>query len=343
MKMLLSVLVLFASLQAGAIVAPEYNVQKFPGKITIEADINITTPTPNELDVLFVVDNSGSMAIHQKNLSASSALIDQALSKMNRDFHLGVISTDVQGNSWGNNRSIPGALLGNPAIVTPKDLPGALAKNLIVGTAGAADESPFEAVKLALSEPNMSGPNKGFLRPNAALALVFLTDAEDQSQASANDFRNFLGSVKRDLSKVTAFSWIVPTNNQIRCDRDDINVTPVKIEDLTKSLGGEIYNVCELGAASVQDFAQKLSQFALDNTPGLPVADFSEIPLTVQPVVSSIEVRYGTQLLIAGDLNSGWIYDATKNAVVLGNKVIWSQQPVGTKLVVSFVPEAWTK
>lgn len=341
MKMLLPLLSLFASLHAGATVVKNYQVQKFPGKVTIEADINFNTPTGKELDVLFVVDNSGSMEAHQRNLAASSSWIDTTLSKMQRDFHLGVITTSAEG--YPGQKKTPGVLSGTPAIVTSKDMPGALARNLIVGTDGDANEMPFESVRLALSEPNLNGANKGFLRDTAPLVLVFLTDAEDQSYISANDFKNFLASTKRDISKVTAFSWIVPSSGSTNCDRDDFNATPQKIEDLTKSLGGEVYNLCEMNTLKIQDFTQKLAAFGLNNTPGEPIADFSEIPLTAQPVVSSIEVHYGSQVLTAGDLTAGWVYDASKNAVVLGSKIVWSQQPAGTKLVVSFVPEAWTK
>lgn len=341
MKMLLPVFGLFASLNSNATVAPNYDIQKFPGKITIEADIGFTTPSASALDVLFVVDNSGSMQTYQRILSSATTIIDSALSHMNRDFHLGVISTDV--DTYPGARQIPGALLGSPTVVTAKDLPGALARNLLVGTNGSANESPFAAVQLALSEPNLSTNNKGFLRPGAALALVFLTDAEDQSQQTANDLKNFLATTKGDLNRVTAFSWIVPTVSTAGCERDDYEATPKKIEELTQSLNGVIYNVCNMYQPTIGDFAQRLAVFGIDNTPTEPVADFSEVPLTTAPVVSSIEVRYGSQTITAGDLSEGWVYDAAKNAVILGSKITWSQQPAGTKLTVSFVPADWAK
>jgi hypothetical protein len=230
MKMLLPILILFSGFEAAA---------------------------ANPIDILFVVDNSGSMTQHQKNLSAASTDIDKALSKMKRDFHIGVISMDTS-NTMG--AAAPGALLGNPRVLTPRNLPGALAKNLLIGTNGSMDETPFDAVQFALSSPNLIGINKGFLRANTPLAIVFLTDAEDQSLISVSNFRNILVGIAGHPDNVTVFSWIVPSSTY-GCDRDQYAEVPVKIEDLTRSLNGEIYNLCEMTPANIQDFARKLAKF----------------------------------------------------------------------------------
>lgn len=341
MKLLLAALGLATGFQAQAALNTNVDIQKFPGKVKIEADINISQANANTLDVLFVVDNSGSMATHQSNLSKLSTNIDKALNQVNRDYHLGIISTDVDGYYSSLK---PGLLIGSPKVITSRDMPGALANNLIVGINGSASESPFQSVYMALSEPIRSNQNAGFLRPGSSLALVFLTDAEDQSKLEVSDFKKFLGSVTGDISKVTAFSWIVPSSiSDSACPRDDINITPQKIEGLTKELNGDVYNLCDMNSPLFMDFAQKLAQFGFDpNQTTVPVADIYEVPLTIQPEVSTIEVHYGTQVL-TGDMYTGWTYDSAKNAIILGKKVPWTLQPSGTKLEVSFVPSDWTK
>jgi hypothetical protein len=95
--------------------------------------------------------------------------------------------------------------------------------------------------------------------------------------------------------------------------------------------------------ADVAAFAQRLSQFGASTNPVPPSAEILEIPLTIAPMVSSIEVRYGTQLLVAGDIHQGWVYDSARNSVILGQSVPWSFQKQGTKLEVSFVPADWLK
>ena len=50
-----------------------------------------------------------------------------------------------------------------------------------VGTSGAPPESGLAAAWLALTEPNISGSNRGFRRPDALLHIVFVSDNDDQS------------------------------------------------------------------------------------------------------------------------------------------------------------------
>src|SRR3954469_18675110 len=48
------------------------------------------------VDILFVIDNSGSMGSHQANLAQNIGLfIDQIKKNVNLNFHIGVISTDM--------------------------------------------------------------------------------------------------------------------------------------------------------------------------------------------------------------------------------------------------------
>ncbi|WP_413287442.1 vWA domain-containing protein [Bdellovibrio sp. HCB337] len=340
MKLLLSALILTTGIQANAVLKQNFDIQKFPGKVKIEADINISEPVFSALDVLFVIDNSGSMATYQQALATASRQIDKDLSQVKRDFHIGIISTDVEGQ---DRRTPPGKLTGTPNIITSKSTPGTLANNLVLGTHGSASELPFQSAVLALSEPMRSGANAGFLRPGAPLALVFLTDADDQSAISTDDFKNFLGTVTGDINKVTAFSWVIPTG-PTPCNREQPELTPVKIEDLTKKLNGEVFDICGINTARVSDFSQKLANFGFTGNPSpFPVADITEVPLTITPDFSTIEVRYGTQVLKGGDMHEGWIYDSAKNAVILGRQIPWSVQAPGTKLEVSFVPADWTK
>jgi hypothetical protein len=51
--------------------------------------------------------------------------------------------------------------------------------NVLVGEAGSQREQPFRAARLALEKAGPGGPNEGFLRPGARLAVVFLSDEDD--------------------------------------------------------------------------------------------------------------------------------------------------------------------
>ena len=162
-------------------------------------------------DILFVVDDSGSMAVEQANIAANfSSFINRlSASAVKNDFQIAITTTSVDRNSGatppaqvttfasGPNQNQPypaGALVrvdatghqittGPGRILTagsPTLVPD-FVQNVNVGTDGSGKEQPLRAAKLALSEPLLGAANAGFLRPGARLAIVFVTDDDDCS------------------------------------------------------------------------------------------------------------------------------------------------------------------
>jgi hypothetical protein len=340
MKIFLVALCILLTANVQAKTFPKYSVQKFPGRVLVQVDIEPQFET-SPLDVLFVVDDSGSMSQHQKNIAIRTPILAKGLVEMHSDFHIGVLSTSVGQYTRGVP---PGTLLGSPKVVTPLTPVDSIAKNLLLGTSGSSTESPFDSIQLAFTEPLLSGSNSGFLRPGARLALVLITDAEDQSKIAGTDLINTLRNLKGDLNQVTAFSWIIPATDSVCVNsRDEYGVFPVKIEDFTKQINGRVYSLCDMNDVTIADFTRKLAAFGA--TAGLPTPPtyIREIPLPAIPSFETIKVQYGNMKLVAGDMNHGWIYDSAKNQIFLGDEINFAQEPMGTKLEISFVPEDWTK
>lgn len=125
------------------------------------------------VDVLFVVDNSGSMADDQQLLADNfAAFFADALTGNAQDFHVGVTTTDIL-----SARAARGALVGSPSIITntTSNLENAFQQNVLVGVDGDGLELGLEAMRLAFEHP----ANAGFLRANAALSVIFISDEED--------------------------------------------------------------------------------------------------------------------------------------------------------------------
>ncbi len=162
---------------------------------------------PQRTDILFVIDNSGSMREEQEGIATELPAFLEALqegSGVAQDFRVGVITTSVyrrvffQGedlyreypNESGRLQAVPdtGGQPTDERFIEGTD-PFLLEKfrRLVVrGTEGSGQETPFEAVRLAVSEPLASTPisqggNGGFLRDNARLLVVVVTDEEDCS------------------------------------------------------------------------------------------------------------------------------------------------------------------
>ncbi len=132
-------------------------------------------PLPR-VDVLWIMDDTGSMAAEQARLADSFKVFVQGLDALGIDFQLGVVTTDMSGEGGG-------VLLGNPWVVTAlhADPVEAFLANSDVGTAGTGPEAGLAAMVAALKEPNRSGANRGFRREDAALHVVVLSDANDRS------------------------------------------------------------------------------------------------------------------------------------------------------------------
>lgn len=128
------------------------------------------------LDVLFVVDGTGSMAEEQTGLSAAADHFLTTLSGLALDWQVGVVSMDLSGG---------GALRGEPWILTPvSESPvSSLAASLQVGTEELPPAAGFAVALTALSNP----ANRGFRRSTAALHLIFVSDGDDQSGMVAVD------------------------------------------------------------------------------------------------------------------------------------------------------------
>ena len=167
-----------------------------------------------DVDLLFMIDDSPSMADKQNNLKAAfPALVDQLGATGLPNLHIGIVTSDLGTSAALDAQpgppigSGPGACSGlgkngvlqiNGATTTGDKylldvdngsgrqrnyngtLASAFATAASVGATGCGFEQPIESAKRALDN---NAANAGFLRPNASLAIIFLTDEDDCSLA----------------------------------------------------------------------------------------------------------------------------------------------------------------
>ncbi|MCE9577035.1 MAG: VWA domain-containing protein [Deltaproteobacteria bacterium] len=170
------------------------------------------------LDLLFVVDDSGSMAAHQNNLVANVPRMIDALTRFEGglpDLHVGVVSSDMGAGLNNLAQCTPtgdaGHLLqGKPGttcagldagarfIDDVRNADGTRTRNYTgelaplfacmaaVGTTGCGLESHLESMRAALDPATAF--NAGFLRADAALGIVILGDEDDCSAGDPTVF-----------------------------------------------------------------------------------------------------------------------------------------------------------
>lgn len=294
----------------------------------VSADTGIEFWDP-KLDILFVIDNSGSMNTHQKNLSANVArFVASFSSKVQLDFHIGVISTD---NDYYATKDCCGRLIGTPNFLTntTPNFQSLLTQRMLLGILGSGSEKVFDPLNLALTEPNLSGANLNFLRPDAFLAVIVITDAEDQSLNSGpDDTYAMLVKLKNGKAdRVLSYGVLVPSGTT-NCSRDEADREPTRIENFlgrSVTAGTNIFSLC------APDFGDRLVNVGKD----LARRVGSSFPLNRIPVPDSIVVTFGAQI-IEKHPTKGWAFDASTNTVQLGSEIPWSQQPQGTKVKVKY-------
>ena len=161
----------------------------------------------SKMDILFVIDDSGSMSEEQSNLASNfPAFINVINNYVNQsgdalDYRIGITTTgrdlnytiSVGGISLPFSESGDNGALRQGSGMTRRWLerndPNAastFASVAQVGTGGPSIEMPLLAVDWALNDRVADGTNAGFLRDDALLALVILTDEDDCSREDNN-------------------------------------------------------------------------------------------------------------------------------------------------------------
>jgi hypothetical protein len=155
-------------------------------------------------DILFVIDDSGSMDEEQKGIALELPKFISDLKKgagLAQDFRVGVITTSVYLRADINGDGVPEptqqyAEAGRLQSVRTADgtetgerflesgdsqLVEKFTSLVVQGVLGSGQEAPFEAVRRALVE----GANPGFLRDGARLLVVLVTDEDDCSSTAS--------------------------------------------------------------------------------------------------------------------------------------------------------------
>jgi hypothetical protein len=312
-------------------------VTAFPGKVTVQVDLGLDQ-TAGKTDILFVVDNSASMDVFQQQLSKNADILIDSLMKTKTDFNAAVISTSMECDSV---LPCAGEFAGSVPVINRSTASAALnlRQNLLLGIHGNGMEKFFDPIRAALSEPKISGRNAGFLRSDANLAIVFLTNAEDQSSMTLNEITTFLDGLKTDHSMITVQGLMVPSAEK-SCERDNVGVLPVRLEGLIANFGGQEFSLC---APNYPSQIQTLTDNIVKNSQkrGPAKAQVKHIPLPSIPDFKSINVNWGSHVLDGGDVNFGWVYDRSKNEIVLGDQIDWSVETSSTPLLIEYIPQDW--
>jgi hypothetical protein len=141
------------------------------------------------VDILWVIDDSGSMANQRQTLAGNFRRFFDRLVELRVNFQIGVISV---------NSNDSGFLRGATRIITnttpnPED---AFVANTTFPASRARWEQGLRMMQVALSPPVVDNQNAGFVRPTAALAVIAVSDEDDASIGEPPYYARFLRGAK---------------------------------------------------------------------------------------------------------------------------------------------------
>lgn len=282
---------------------PSREVSRVDPQPALEQQKSLPAAVNRNIDILFVIDDSGSMEEEQTSLVQN---FDNFINVLNNiegglpNVHLGVVSTNLGGNAGAGNVSCAGTGDSGNLVNTPRvnnscsgpsdrwiediedpDNPGTRLTNYDnsqslaetfsciaeLGTTGCGFEQPLESMRRALENAG----NEGFIRDNAFLAVIFITDEDDcsvkpppdngEAMFGSANCNNFLDPSSCELGLLDSF----------RCFEFGVVCDP----DNPRSIGDkEVNEPCQVRENSqfmpgIQEYADFLREFK--GNPGLVI------------------------------------------------------------------------
>lgn len=301
---------------------------------------------PRKLDVLFVVDNSGSMSSSQTSLATNFPSFINYFKTKGFDFKIAITTSDAY---YGDQFLASGCSICTTTQArfrsgtTPKiytidnttpNLESVFAQNVNVGTTGSGDERAFSSIKAALNSPF----NINFHRPTAFLAVIIVSDEDDFSHDDINLNESYTQPTLHPIASYKSFLETFTAG----VSGTDFTVSTISILD----------NTCRLALGAGRKIGQRYMQLA-DATGGtknslcttfdlilnnLSVEIATQIKaqffLTRQPVLTSLRVIIGG-ILVPEDPTNGWTYDSLSNSVSVHGTYIPN---AGENVTINFDP-----
>lgn len=240
------------------------------------------------LDVLWVIDNSGSMNQFQTDLSLNISSFMSAFTQSGADFRMAVITTD----QWNVT-----------TVLTPQtpNVEMVLGNLVVTGTMGSGMERGIQMSYLALDNPGSAGSGSLFWRDESTLVVIYVSDEQDWSNPGWSSYINFFDNLKPSgqfipygvISDVPGGCTYTQPNGGQRTLQPGYGYW-----DLIDYYGGSWYSICAIDwGIQLQDLANEVTAqrvFELD--------EHDPIPETIVVTVN-------------GQVSSDWTYSEDVNAV----------------------------
>jgi hypothetical protein len=301
----------------------------------------------SKMDMLWIIDNSGSMDSSQKNLKDNfKSFIADFITK-GYDFRIAVIDTGAWQSQFSNTKTYSlfrdgtGSTHSKVFVINPTtpNIIDTFATNVLLGTAGTGDERMHSSFIQGL----INTQNPAFVRANAHLAIINLTDEDDFSHDNAqsighdynhpslipvSNYVTWLDNFTQSSGATRRYSVHTVSIQDQTClnalnAQSSGRLISTRVNQLVDLTGGKKVSLCGDFASGLKTMAQEIikasTRFVLDREP---------IPETIQVFVNDV--------LAVQSPTDGWSYEAASMTIVFNG----NSAPVqGSKIYVKFDPK----
>ncbi len=212
-------------------------------------------------DILFVVDNSGSMIANQTQLANNFDTFINVFATSGVDYQIAFITTD--------DPDFVGDIINS---TTPDPVGEAMSQIASIGATGSPHEKGFDMTFQATNGGGDAAPGSTFLREGARLVVIWISDEDDFSTIMplGVDMASHLKSLKgsASLSVAHAVAGDVPGG----CTSNGGATAGVEYNNAVVEMGGTFLSIC------AEDWGTPMEELARDSL-GLVEFNLSERPI----------------------------------------------------------------
>ncbi len=333
----------------GALVGCTDNAPSF--SLLAEANSFEQTPmeTNGKIDVLWVIDNSGSMQSSQQNVADNFASFIENFNAKGYDYRMAVITTEAYRALYSTLGDFAKFRDGSDLtshtgifVITPKtpDVIATFLTNMMQGIKGSGDERAFQSMKAGLMSP--SNTEFGFPRPDAFLSVIVVSDEDDFSTDSSKSIAGQytspnLHTVDSYVSYLDALTKSTPDDRNYNVNSitimdqtclDLLNLESpgrrigIRYEELSGKTNGVVGSLCGDFAETLSNISNKIIELS------------TQFPLSRVPNPSTIRI-WINDVFVPNDETHGWTYNEGNNSITFHGSFV---PAAGAKIVVVFDP-----
>ncbi len=234
----------------------------------------------DQVDLLFVIDNSRSMIQEQKNMAEKIVNLLDKIKNLN--WRIGIVTTDFTANQYGQGKLLqyPNKSYFLTSKLEIEEARKQFGQTIQRSESGDSAEQGIRATWMALNrafsgKAGIDEQHKAFFRKDAALAVVVITDEDESSSKTENKPENLIKSIQTwfGVQKIFKFHSIIVRPGDETCLKASIDhKTGTAYAKLTKLTEGIIGNICAKDYSNQlevigQDVANTQNTFSLSCVP----------------------------------------------------------------------------